>query len=116
MTSNVLLSAFASTRHHERRETRNGAAADPARRHRYILREAYFEVANGAVYLPIVIARIRPATALLIITNQIPKSLGLEMPGKGATFFESVGLMLSAVDTVHWAAVGIESGCSPLRC
>lgn len=73
----------------------------------FILLGAYFKVANFIQYISrSVITGYITAAALLIITNQIPKTLGLTMEGKGATFFESVALMLGAVDTVHWATVG----------
>ena len=69
---------------------------------------AYFKVANLVQYISrSVITGYISAAALLIITNQIPKSLGLEMPGKGATFYESVVLMLHSMHTVHWATVGV---------
>lgn len=73
----------------------------------FILLGAYFKVANFIQYISSsVITGYITAAALLIITNQIPKALGLTMEGKGATFFESVSLMLGAIDTVHWATLG----------
>lgn len=69
----------------------------------FIILGAYFKVANFIQYISrSVITGYITAAALLIITNQIPKTLGLTIEGKGATFFESVGLMLAAIDTVHW--------------
>lgn len=74
----------------------------------FIVAGAYLKVANLVQYISrSVITGYITAAALLIITNQIPKSLGLDMRGKGATFFESVTLMLQAIDTVHWATLGI---------
>ncbi|MDQ8195446.1 SulP family inorganic anion transporter [Coraliomargarita sp. SDUM461004] len=69
---------------------------------------AYFKVANLVQYISrSVITGYITAAALLIITNQIPKALGLEMPGKGATFYESMRLMCLSIDTIHWATVSI---------
>jgi SulP family sulfate permease len=74
----------------------------------FILIGAYFKVANFIQYISrSVITGYITAAALLIITNQIPKSLGLDMPGKGATFFESVGLMLGVIDTIHWQTLAV---------
>jgi len=73
----------------------------------FILLGAYFKVANFIQYIShSVITGYITAAALLIITNQIPKALGLTLEGKGATFIESVSLMLGALDTVHWATFG----------
>lgn len=73
----------------------------------FILLGAYFKVANFIQYISrSVITGYITAAALLIITNQIPKALGLTIEGKGATFFESMALMLGAFDTVHWATLG----------
>lgn len=73
----------------------------------FILLGAYFKVANFIQYISrSVITGYITAAALLIITNQIPKAMGLALKGKGATFFESVSLMLGAIDTVHWATLG----------
>lgn len=72
----------------------------------FILLGAYFKVANFIQYISrSVITGYITAAALLIITNQLPKAMGLTLEGKGATFFESVSLMLSAIDTVHWATL-----------
>lgn len=74
----------------------------------FILLGAYFKVANFIQYISSsVITGYITAAALLIITNQIPKTLGLSLEGKGATFFESVNLMLGALDTIHWATFGV---------
>jgi SulP family sulfate permease len=74
----------------------------------FILLGAYFKVANFIQYISrSVITGYITAAALLIITNQIPKSLGLEMPGRGATFLETTGMMLSVIDTVHWPTLGV---------
>ncbi|PXA05136.1 SulP family inorganic anion transporter [Coraliomargarita sinensis] len=73
----------------------------------FILLGAYFKVANFIQYIShSVITGYITAAALLIITNQIPKALGLTIGEKGATFFESVALMLGAIDTIHWATIG----------
>jgi SulP family sulfate permease len=73
----------------------------------FIILGAYFKVANFIQYISSsVITGYITAAALLIITNQIPKTLGLTIEGKGATFFESVNLMLSALDTTHWVTLG----------
>lgn len=72
----------------------------------FILIGAYFKVANLVQYISrSVITGYITAAALLIITNQIPKALGLEMPGKGATFYDSAILMLQSIHTIHWATV-----------
>ncbi|MGB0745210.1 MAG: SulP family inorganic anion transporter, partial [Opitutales bacterium] len=61
---------------------------------------AYFKVANFIQYISrSVITGYITAAALLIITNQIPKALGLTIEGKGATFFESISLMIGALNT-----------------
>lgn len=72
----------------------------------FILLGAYFKVANFIQYISrSVITGYITAAALLIITNQIPKALGLEMQGKGATFFESLSYMAEALETIHWPTV-----------
>jgi SulP family sulfate permease len=72
----------------------------------FIVVGAYFKVANLVQYISrSVITGYITAAALLIITNQIPKALGLEMAGKGATFYESAILMTQAIDTVHRATI-----------
>ncbi len=74
----------------------------------FILLGAYFKVANFIQYISrSVITGYITAAALLIITNQIPKALGLSIEDKAATFFESARLTLGAIDTVHWPTVGI---------
>lgn len=74
----------------------------------FILLGAYFKVANFIQYISrSVITGYITAAALLIITNQMPKALGLTIAGKGATFFESVSLMAGALGTIHWATLGI---------
>ncbi|MFU8847167.1 MAG: SulP family inorganic anion transporter [Opitutales bacterium] len=73
----------------------------------FILLGAYFKVANFIQYISrSVITGYITAAALLIITNQVPKALGLNIDGKGATFFESMSHMLGALETVHWATLG----------
>lgn len=76
----------------------------------FILLGAYFKVANFIQYISrSVITGYITAAALLIITNQIPKTLGLEMQGKGATFFDSLNYMVQAIDTIdsHTVVVSI---------
>jgi len=72
----------------------------------FVVVGAYFKVANLVQYISrSVITGYITAAALLIITNQIPKSLGLEMAGKGATFYQSAVLMFQSIHTVHWATL-----------
>ena len=75
----------------------------------FIVLGAYFKVANLVQYISrSVITGYITAAALLIITNQIPKTLGLDLGGqKAATFVEAIGLMLSNLSTVDWITVGI---------
>ena len=74
----------------------------------FIVLGAYLKVANLVQYISrSVITGYITAAALLIITNQIPKSLGLTLEGKGATFYESATYMLQSMHTVHWATLGI---------
>ena len=81
----------------------------------FVVIGAYFKVANLVQYISrSVITGYITAAALLIITNQIPKSLGLEMPGKGATFYESVLLMMQSIHTVHWATVVVSLATAAL--
>lgn len=69
---------------------------------------AYFKIANFVPYISrSVITGYITAAALLIIANQMPKTLGLDLTGKGATFYESVRLSLSAINTIHLPTVGI---------
>lgn len=71
---------------------------------------AYFKVANLVQYISrSVITGYITAAALLIITNQIPKALGLEMEAKGATFFESISLMAASLDSVHWLTIAVSA-------
>lgn len=72
----------------------------------FIVLGAYLKVANLIQYISrSVITGYITAAALLIITNQIPKALGLTLEGKGATFYESVKLMAASIDTVVWETV-----------
>lgn len=74
----------------------------------FIVLGAYLKVANLVQYISrSVITGYITAAALLIITNQIPKTLGLELQGKGATFYESVVLMLQSINTAHWITLGV---------
>ena len=72
----------------------------------FILLGAYFKVANLVQYISrSVITGYITAAAFLIISNQIPKTLGLELEGKGATFYESFVLTVQSIDTVNWSTV-----------
>ncbi|MGJ8654244.1 MAG: SulP family inorganic anion transporter [Opitutaceae bacterium] len=72
----------------------------------FICLGAYLKVANLIQYISrSVITGYITAAALLIITNQVPKALGLTLERKGATFYESLILMIGAVDTVIWETV-----------
>ena len=74
----------------------------------FVVVGAYFKVANFVQYISrSVITGYITAAALLIIANQIPKALGLSLPRKGATFYDSITLIASAIETVHWITVGI---------
>jgi SulP family sulfate permease len=74
----------------------------------FIVLGAYFKVANFIQYISrSVITGYITAAALLIIANQVPKALGLTLPRKGATFYDSMTLMASSMDTIHWITVGI---------
>ncbi len=74
----------------------------------FIVVGAYFKVANFVQYISrSVITGYITAAALLIIANQIPKALGLTLPRKGATFYDSVTLIASSIETVHWITLGI---------
>jgi len=69
----------------------------------FICLGAYLKVANLIQYISrSVITGYITAAALLIITNQIPKALGLTMDGKGATFYDSIKLITASIDTVVW--------------
>lgn len=82
----------------------------------FIILGAYFKVANLVQYISrSVITGYITAAAFLIITNQIPKTLGLNLGGqKGATFIESAGLMLTHLDTTQWLTVGISLATAAL--
>lgn len=72
----------------------------------FIVLGAYLKVANLVQYISrSVITGYITAAALLIVTNQIPKALGLKMERKGATFFESLTLIFDSLETIHWATV-----------
>jgi sulfate permease, SulP family len=74
----------------------------------FVVVGAYFKVANFVQYISrSVITGYITAAALLIIANQVPKALGLEMTRKGATFYDSITLMLASMDTIHWMTVGV---------
>ncbi len=74
----------------------------------FIVVGAYFKVANFVQYISrSVITGYITAAALLIIANQIPKALGLNLVSNGATFYDSLTLIVSAIDSIHWITVGI---------
>lgn len=74
----------------------------------FVVIGAYFRVANLIQYISrSVITGYITAAALLIITNQIPKSLGLNIEQRGATFYESVSLILESIHTVNGITLGI---------
>ena len=74
----------------------------------FVVIGAYFKVANFVQYISrSVITGYITAAALLIIANQLPKVLGLSLPRKGATFYDSLTLISSHIDTLHWTTVGI---------
>ena len=74
----------------------------------FVIIGAYFKVANFVQYISrSVITGYITAAALLIIANQLPKALGLSLPRKGATFYDSLTLISSHIDTLHWTTVGI---------
>lgn len=74
----------------------------------FIALGAYFKVANLIQYISrSVITGYITAAALLIITNQIPKTLGLQLEQKGATFFEAVSIMTTSFETVHLPTIVI---------
>ena len=74
----------------------------------FVVAGAYFKVANFVQYISrSVITGYITAAALLIIANQIPKVLGLSLPRKGATFYDSIILIASSIQTIHWITVGI---------
>ncbi len=74
----------------------------------FIVVGAYFKVANFVQYISrSVITGYITAAALLIIANQIPKVLGLNLASNGATFYDSLTLIVSSIDSIHWITVGI---------
>ena len=64
-----------------------------------LLQDAPFKVANLVQYISRSVITGYITAALLIITNQIPKSLGLEMLDKEATFYQSAVLMFQSIHT-----------------
>jgi len=74
----------------------------------FIVVGAYFKVANFVQYISrSVITGYITAAALLIIANQIPKVLGLNLVKNGATFYDSLTLMISSIGSIHWLTVAI---------
>lgn len=81
----------------------------------FIILGAYFKVANLIQYISrSVITGYITAAALLIITNQVPKTLGLTMERKGATFLDSVMLMSTSIHTIHWTTLGVSLATAAL--
>lgn len=81
----------------------------------FIVIGAYLKVANIVQYISrSVITGYVTAAALLIISNQIPKALGLHLDEKGGTFLESVQLTLASFSAVHWATCAIAAGTGGL--
>lgn len=74
----------------------------------FIVIGAYFKVANLIQYISrSVITGYISAAALLIIANQIPKTLGLSLERKGASFVDSIVQSSLVLDTVTWNTVGV---------
>lgn len=74
----------------------------------FICLGAYLKVANLIQYISrSVITGYITAAALLIITNQVPKALGLTLERKAATFYDAVRLMAASIDTVVWETVTV---------
>ena len=74
----------------------------------FIVIGAYFKVANLIQYISrSVITGYISAAALLIIANQIPKTLGLSLERKGASFVDSIVQSSRVLDTVTWNTVGV---------
>jgi len=74
----------------------------------FICLGAYLKVANLIQYISrSVITGYITAAALLIITNQVPKALGLTLERKAATFYDAVRLMAASIDTVIWETVTV---------
>jgi SulP family sulfate permease len=81
----------------------------------FIVVGAYFKVANFVQYISrSVITGYITAAALLIIANQVPKALGLTLPRKGATFYDSFTLITAHIDTVHWVTLGVSLATAAL--
>ena len=77
----------------------------------FIVIGAYFKVANLIQYISrSVITGYISAAALLIIANQIPKSLGLQLENKGATFYESVLESLRCCHTLSGLTLAVSVG------
>lgn len=74
----------------------------------FILLGAYFKVANLVQYISrSVTTGYITAAALLIITNQIPRTLGLELERRGTSLIDTLGLIASSLGTLHWPTVVI---------
>lgn len=71
---------------------------------------AYFRVANLVPYISrSVITGYITAAALLIIANQVPKTLGLDLKSKGATFYESIKISFATIGTLHLPTVAVSA-------
>ncbi len=81
----------------------------------FIVIGAYLKVANLVQYISrSVITGYLSAAALLIITNQLPKALGLTLEHKGATFYHSVRLMSASINTVILETVAVSLATATL--
>jgi SulP family sulfate permease len=81
----------------------------------FILIGAYFKVANLVQYISrSVTTGYITAAALLIITNQIPRTLGLELERRGTSLIDTVGLIASSISTIHWATLIISLSTAAL--
>ncbi len=81
----------------------------------FILVGAYFKVANLVQYISrSVTTGYITAAALLIITNQVPRTLGLELERRGASLLDTLGLVAASIDTIHWPTLAISLATAAL--
>lgn len=74
----------------------------------FILLGAYFKVANLVQYISrSVTTGYITAAALLIITNQIPRTLGLELERRGSSLIDTLGLIATSMSTIHWPTLAV---------
>lgn len=74
----------------------------------FILLGAYFKIANLIQYISrSVITGYITAAAILIIANQIPRTLGLQMESRGGAFFETITHIVTSIGTVHWQTLAL---------